>query len=297
MRAHGTGWNGIWRLIETVSSGLGIVRQWVEYAWSIRGGQEQLPSYPILLLLLPFAKKSSRCVSECVRARLRARACVSEIPKTLPTLCFILLLLLPLLFFFFSFFCPCRCYVRSPRSLPAPRFFHSRTLSPEAKEARVPLRLTFSGMNYFARRVAFVKIRPLDSSNQSPAVYVAPSDATDPTPSHSSDHPVESGNSPPFLFFLFSSSFRGRSDTRRRKEEGKFFLPRFVFFCFFFFLFLNRVDQKRDDGIRGSINPPCLTFLGRCARTRATGRSLRRIHTSEACLRKLARASFFFPFN
>lgn len=98
MRIHGTGWNGIWRLIETVSSGLGIVRQWVEYACSWRGRQEQFPSYPTALLLLPFAKKSSCCVSECVRARLRARACVSEIPKTL---CFILL---PL--FFFSFFCP-----------------------------------------------------------------------------------------------------------------------------------------------------------------------------------------------
>ena len=74
-----------------------------------------LPSYPLpsVLLSLPFAKKSSCCVSECVRARLRARACVSEIPKTLPTLCFILLLLLLLLLFFFSFFCPCRRYSRS----------------------------------------------------------------------------------------------------------------------------------------------------------------------------------------
>lgn len=117
---------------------------------------------------------------------------------------------------------PCRCYARSPPSLPAPRFFHSRTLSPEAKEARVPLRLTFSGMNYFARRVAFVKIRLLDSSNQSPAVYVASSDATDQLlPLLSSSLPVKI---PPPI----SRPMRGE----RRKEGRKVFTK---FFCYSFF--------------------------------------------------------------
>lgn len=117
---------------------------------------------------------------------------------------------------------PCRCYARSPPSLPAPRFFHSRTLSPEAKEARVPLRLTFSGMNYFARRVAFVKIRLLDSSNQSPAVYVAPSDATDQLlPLLSSSLPVKI---PP--------PFHGRFEGKEGRKEGKF-LPSFSVILFF----------------------------------------------------------------
>ena len=130
---------------------------------------------------------------------------------------------------------PCRC---SPPSLPAPRFFHSRTLSPEAKEARVPLRLTFSGMNYFARRVAFVKIRLLDSSNQSPAVYVAPSDATDQLlPLLSSSLPVKI---PPPI----SRPIRGERRKEGRKES--FYQVLLLFF------FSNRVDlpQKRDDGIR-----------------------------------------------
>lgn len=133
---------------------------------------------------------------------------------------------------------PCRCYARSPPSLPAPRFFHSRTLSPEAKEARVPLRLTFSGMNYFARRVAFVKIRLLDSSNQSPAVYVAPSDATDQLlPLLSSSLPVKI---PPPI----SRPIRGERRKEGRKES--FYQVLLLFF------FSNRVDlpQKRDDGIR-----------------------------------------------
>lgn len=217
-----------------------------------------LPSHPLpsVLLSLPFARKSSCCVSECVRARLRARACVSEIPKTLPTLCFILLLL-----FFFSFFCPCRRYsaVRSPRSLPAPRFFHSRTLSPEAKEARVPLRLTFSGMNYFARRVAFVKIRLLDSSNQSPAVYVAPSDATGraPPPPPPPRPLVKSPKFPPLpSLFLSPPISRSCRHWTLGKEEGR--KVAFAFFRVYTF-FETCVDspqkRQRDDGIRRSINP------------------------------------------
>ena len=107
--------------------------------------------------IVAFAKRSC-CVSECVRACVRA--CVSEIPKTFESLLHL----------------PPPAPPRSPSfcsssssgssAVAAATFaltlpclllvfplFHSRTLSPEAKEARVPLRLTFSGMNYFARQV------------------------------------------------------------------------------------------------------------------------------------------------
>lgn len=93
-----------------------------------------------------FAKRSC-CVSECVRACLRASARERNTEN-------------------FELFAPpsppppprplSSSFFASALGARSPPFFlfPSRTPSPEAKEARVPLRLTFSGMNYFARQVA-----------------------------------------------------------------------------------------------------------------------------------------------
>ena len=113
----------------------------------------------IVKQIVAFVKRSC-CVSECVRACVRA--CVSEIPKTFesllylppppsspppfPSFSFFLLLLVLLLQICLLCLAPLLASRFSSLPLADPR-------SPEAKEARVPLRLTFSGMKYFARQI------------------------------------------------------------------------------------------------------------------------------------------------
>lgn len=109
-----------------------------------------------------FAKRSC-CVSERVRACVRGslRACVREQntenfelsapppPHLLPSSFFFLLLAIRPPGSFRQFFLSLSLSLSFSCSS-----FDLRAPSPEAKEASVPLRLTFSGMNYFARQVA-----------------------------------------------------------------------------------------------------------------------------------------------